>query len=60
MMKYVTGLGGVVTVGWMMAASFFGYVPGSHQRTEVPASLRQNPGGYRTWSFWHSGEHGGK
>ena len=27
---------------------------------EIPASVRSSPGGYRSYSFWHSGYHGGK
>lgn len=32
----------------------------THSRTEVSPNMRQSPGGYRTWSFWHSGVSGGK
>jgi hypothetical protein len=31
-----------------------------HEKTEVAPSVRQAPGGYRSWSFWHSGTNGGK
>ncbi|HEY5924651.1 MAG TPA: hypothetical protein VIV11_23390 [Kofleriaceae bacterium] len=30
------------------------------QRDEIPASVRSSPGGYRSYSFWHTGYHGGK
>ena len=30
------------------------------QRDEIPASVRASPGGYRSYSFWHVGYHGGK
>ncbi len=33
------------------------YHVASHGRAEIPESVRASPGG---WSFWHSGEHGGK
>ena len=29
-------------------------------RDEIPASVRSSPGGYRSYSFWHTGYHGGK
>jgi hypothetical protein len=33
---------------------------GKEQRDEIPASVRSSPGGYRSYSFWHVGYHGGK
>ena len=33
---------------------------GTEDRDEIPASVRASPGGYRSYSFWHSGYHGGK
>jgi hypothetical protein len=45
---------GAVAVG-----GFVPFVP-SHERSEIPPSVRHSPGGYRSWSFWHSGSHGGK
>ncbi|MBK9071893.1 MAG: hypothetical protein IPL79_12960 [Myxococcales bacterium] len=30
------------------------------QRQVVPASVRNAPGGYRSFHFWHSGYSGGK
>ena len=35
-----------------------GFAPGD--RVQVPGSVRQSPGGYRSYHFWHSGLHGGK
>ena len=29
-------------------------------RQFVPADVRNSPGGYRSFHFWHSGYHGGK
>jgi len=26
----------------------------------LPADVRNSPGGYRSFHFWHSGYHGGK
>jgi len=33
---------------------------GSEERDEIPSTVRQSPGGYRSYSYWHSGYHGGK
>jgi hypothetical protein len=33
---------------------------GKEERDEIPASVRSSPGGYRSYSFWHVGYHGGK
>ena len=33
---------------------------GNEERDEIPASVRSSPGGYRSYSFWHVGYHGGK
>ena len=44
-------LGAIELRGW-------GLSPG--ERVHVPPSVRQSPGGYRSYHFWHSGLHGGK
>ena len=33
---------------------------GKEQRDAIPSSVRSSPGGYRSYSFWHVGYHGGK
>ncbi|HWP42641.1 MAG TPA: hypothetical protein VNO14_05360 [Blastocatellia bacterium] len=33
---------------------------GDAQRQMIPADVRQSPGGYRSFHFWHSGYRGGK
>jgi hypothetical protein len=30
------------------------------ERGQIPMSVRQSPGGYRSYHFWHVGLHGGK
>lgn len=30
------------------------------ERAELPSSVRHSPGGYRSYSFWHTGYQGGK
>ena len=33
---------------------------GGEDRDQIPSSVRSSPGGYRSYSFWHTGYHGGK
>jgi hypothetical protein len=40
--------------------TFVGYEIGNPDRDFVPADVRQSPGGYRSFHFWHSGYRGGK
>jgi hypothetical protein len=47
----VLGYGVVQAVGWE---------PGTEKAEVVPPSVRNSPGGYRTWHIWHSGYQGGK
>lgn len=59
-MAYVTGVvGAAVLVLWGLAA-FAGYGSTTTPNNQVPQSVRSSPGGYRSWSFWHAGTHGGK
>jgi hypothetical protein len=41
-------------------AAFTGWEPGTPQRETIPGDVRNSPGGYRSFHFWHSGYHGGK
>ena len=45
---------------WYGAASAFGWEFGNPERQKLPADVRQSPGGYRSFHFWHSGYRGGK
>ena len=51
---------GVGVLGLYGLSSFKGWELGTAQREFVPADVRQSPGGYRSFHFWHSGYHGGK
>lgn len=51
---------GTLVVGVYSVLAFTGFEPGAPQRDEIPASVRSSPGGYRSYTFWHSGYHGGK
>ncbi|MDB4998587.1 MAG: hypothetical protein JWM74_6019 [Myxococcaceae bacterium] len=48
-----------IVVGYAVLR-FGGFDLASHARTDLAPSVRQSPGGYRSWSFWHSGTQGGK
>ncbi|HKV38058.1 MAG TPA: hypothetical protein VJX67_02505 [Blastocatellia bacterium] len=50
----------VAIIGFYALSSFKGWEFGNPARQTVPASVRQSPGGYRSFHFWHSGFHGGK
>lgn len=51
---------GTTVVGGYAAAAYTDYEPGSPERDQIPASVRNSPGGYRSLHVWHSGYHGGK
>jgi hypothetical protein len=50
----------IAILGLYGVAAYKGWEIGNPQRQYVPASVRQSPGGYRSFHFWHSGFHGGK
>jgi hypothetical protein len=49
-----------LVVGGYTAMAFTEYELGAAEKDELPASVRSTPGGYRSYSYWHSGYHGGK
>lgn len=53
------GLGGLALAVYL-AAGVFGWSFGEEDTTVMPASVRQTPGGYRAFHFWHTGYQGGK
>lgn len=57
--KIGLGLGALAILLYAIVA-FTGTEFGDPQREQVPADVRQSPGGYRSFHFWHSGYHGGK
>ncbi len=57
--KIGLGLGALLILVYALAA-FTGREIGDPAREQVPADVRQAPGGYRSFHFWHSGYHGGK
>jgi hypothetical protein len=52
-------IGMIVIAGYGLIA-FTGKEFGDPERQRVPADVRQSPGGYRSFHFWHSGYRGGK
>jgi len=51
------GLMAIVVYG---AVAFTGTEFFDPQRERIPADVRQSPGGYRSFHFWHAGYRGGK
>jgi hypothetical protein len=41
-------------------AAWSGWEVTTSPRQVLPADVRNSPGGYRSFHFWHSGYHGGK
>ncbi len=41
-------------------AAWSGWEMGSPTRQQLPPDVRNSPGGYRSFHFWHSGYRGGK
>jgi hypothetical protein len=51
-------LGAGALVGWTVMSQTG--MATSHTTYKLPQSVRQSPGGYRSFTFWHSGYQGGK
>lgn len=58
-MKLYLGLVGAAFTVYLLAG-VFGWDQRSSVRDRVPGSVRNSPGGYRAYHFWHAGYHGGK
>jgi len=43
-----------------VALSLSGWELSTSPRQTLPPDVRNSPGGYRSFHFWHSGFHGGK
>ncbi|MCI0490469.1 MAG: hypothetical protein L0229_28070 [Blastocatellia bacterium] len=53
-------IGGILLIALYSVVALTGREFGDSQRQVIPADVRQNPGGYRSFHFWHSGYRGGK
>lgn len=51
------GIAIIALYGWVALS---GREFGDTERQVVPADVRQSPGGYRSFHFWHAGYRGGK
>ena len=51
---------GIIIIAAYGLIAFTGKEFGDPARQQVPADVRQSPGGYRSFHFWHSGYLGGK
>ena len=51
---------GIAILALYAAAGLLGWELHHTQRQQIPVSVRNSPGGYRSYHFWHSGYHGGK
>ena len=51
---------GIVIIALYGLVALGGMEFGDPQREVVPADVRQSPGGYRSFHFWHFGYRGGK
>ena len=50
----------MLVLGLYAVVVFTGWEMSGPERKEIPASVRNSPGGYRSYHFWYSGTHGGK
>ncbi|MCA1593467.1 MAG: hypothetical protein LC754_12625 [Acidobacteria bacterium] len=51
---------GIGILALYVTAAWSGWELGNAHREFLPADVRNSPGGYRSFHFWHSGYHGGK
>jgi hypothetical protein len=51
---------GLLVVLSYLGAGLLGFSFDEEERDAVPLSVRQTPGGYRSYHLWHSGYQGGK
>jgi hypothetical protein len=51
---------GIIIIAAYGVIAFTGREFGDPERQRVPADVRQSPGGYRSFHFWHTGYRGGK
>ena len=57
--RVLYALGGGGSLALWVAGSNLGW-GGSGKSYELPKTVRQSPGGYRSFAFWHSGYQAGK
>ncbi len=57
--KIYAVLGAAMLAGFI-GMNVMGWEPEAAPQQVLPPSVRQSPGGYRSFHFWHSGFRGGK
>jgi hypothetical protein len=51
---------GIALLALYAILAFSGWEFGTPERQYLTADVRNSPGGYRSFHFWHAGYHGGK
>ena len=51
---------GAGLLGLYGASEIYGWEADATTHAKIDPSVRQSPGGWRSWTFWHQGIHGGK
>jgi hypothetical protein len=59
LMRIYIGIAGAALAVYLLAG-MFGWDTRTSRADKVPGSVRNSPGGYRSYYFWHAGYHGGK
>ena len=59
MTKLYTLFGSILIVSYFFF-ELSGHTLGDNEVERIPPDVRQAPGGYRSFHFWHSGYKGGK
>jgi len=60
MLKKFYLLVGSALILFYTVSVFQGWEFGDPERETIPADVRNSPGGYRSFGFWHTGFRGGK
>ena len=60
MLKKIYLITSILIISVYALTTWSGWELDGESRDTVPASVRQSPGGYRAYHFWHSGYSGGK
>ncbi len=60
MLTKLYALFGAILLGSYVAVTLAGWDISSPPQQRLDPSLRNAPGGYRSFHFWHAGFHGGK
>ncbi len=56
MRRLVFAVYAAIVVGGYAVAAWKGWEPGAPKKGVIPQSVRQSPGGYRSYNFWRGGK----